>query len=101
TLDCWDGMFSMPAVDALSQQLAQLPQGGAIATFSASTVVNQAFDPLVDDQIFPTLADPNVLTVGDFTQRVQTDLAAMGSTARVLLWSYNLIGDPATRLPLR
>jgi hypothetical protein len=101
TADCYDGMFAQPNIDPLAQQLAQAAQGGALAAFSASTLVDEGLDPLLDDAIFPPLADPSLRTVGDYTLRAQRALAELQGPASVLLWDYNLIGDPASPLPGR
>jgi len=101
TVDCYDGMFAQPNLDPLTQQLAELASGGAVAAFAASTLVDQGIDPWFDDAVFPELSRPGLVTVGDFTLAAQRNLAALGGAGSVLLLDYNLIGDPASPLPLR
>ena len=101
TVDCWDGMFAMPTFDPISQQLAQLPNGGAIAALASSTLVDESLDVQLDGALFKPLEDPSVRTAGDLVLHAQQNLAAMTGPASDLVHAYNLIGDPATPLPTR
>jgi len=101
TVDCWDGMFAMPTFDPISQQLAQLPNGGAIAALASSTLVDESLDVQLDGALFRPLQDPSVLTAGDLVLHVERGLASMTGPAIDLVHAYNLTGDPATPLPTR
>jgi hypothetical protein len=97
TVDCWDGMFAMPNFAPLAQQFAEAPQGGAIAAFAASTLVDEADDPFVDDGVFGAWLAPGAARVGDVTQAAQAAYAARPGVFQ----AYNLLGDPASHLPNR
>jgi hypothetical protein len=97
SVDCWDGMFAWPGVTSLAQALAEAPNGGAIAAFSASTLVDELDDPFIDDGAYPALLDPSAARVGDVTRAAQAAYAVRPEVAM----AYNLIGDPATHLPTR
>jgi hypothetical protein len=101
TVDCWDGMFAMPWFPSLAQSLVQAPQGGAIAALASSSLVDDSRDPAIDRAIFPSLADPSVHTVGEVWLRTALALVGEGAPVSNLVQAYNLIGDPASPLPLR
>ncbi|MBI5544714.1 MAG: hypothetical protein HY901_12555, partial [Deltaproteobacteria bacterium] len=101
TVDCWDGMFAMPTFAPMAQALAQAPQGGAIAAFSPGGLVDKAHDPLLDEIIYAHLSNPAVLTAGEVARRSHAQLSLLVGPAKDLVFVYNLIGDPATRLPFR
>jgi hypothetical protein len=100
TVDCWDGLFAMPWSASLSEALLLHPRGGAVAALAASSVVARNDGRLVGSAFFGSLADRRFRTLGDWLRAGQRALVRDGA-ATDLIHVYNLLGDPATRLPWR
>ncbi len=101
TVDCWDGLFALPWLPSLAEALVMAPAGGAVAALAASSLVDQADDPLFDEALFPRLGDPDIRTVGQWWTRTRTALERAGGRGAAIAGVYNLLGDPATPLPGR
>lgn len=99
TFTCLNGYFNHPDVDALAETLLTAPNGGVAAAIAPSsrTTTHQQF--LVADIFFAQLLGGEVSTLGEALQIAKQENAT-NSTARDVIYSYNLLGDPALQFHL-
>jgi len=97
TMTCLDGYYHHPQVQCLAEALLLAPQGGAIAVLAPTS------ESLPTDQedlirgLLIALFDPTRPTIGEAVAQAKRGLPDT-SAARDLMATYNLLGDPATRL---
>ncbi|MBI5511233.1 MAG: hypothetical protein HY903_20930 [Deltaproteobacteria bacterium] len=101
TATCWDGQFAMPMGDALAEALLFVAPGGAIGTLASSSLSGTEAQPAFDDALVTALSTAAVRTQGELWRAMQRELAHGELEAEELSRTYNLLGDPATRLPDR
>ena len=102
TATCWDGQFAMPTHDSLAESLVKAPTGGAIAAISPSSTLATVAAPVFDAALTAALANPANRTIGEAWLETQKRIVASANpNSADLLATYNLLGDPATRLPMR
>ncbi|MHB8418220.1 MAG: C25 family cysteine peptidase [Myxococcales bacterium] len=99
--DCLDGMFDNPTTVALGWAALAAPAGGAAAAFVPSTVLSpreaQAFDLLVSGSLAAPPSSGALL--GDALLAAVQQAASQPALADFVR-SYNLLGDPASKIPL-
>ncbi len=102
SFDCLDGMFDDPTTVSVGWAALAAPAGGALAAFVPSTVLSprqaHVFDLLVVGALTagPLSSFPRV---GDALLLAQ-QAAAQNPLLADYVRTYNLVGDPASRLPL-
>ncbi len=99
TFTCLNGYFNHPDVDALAETLLTAPNGGIVAAIAPSsrTTTYQQFQ--VADIFFAQLLTGQVTTLGEALQIAKQENAENGN-ARDVIYSYNLLGDPALHFHL-
>lgn len=99
TFTCLNGYFNHPDVDALAETLLTAPNGGIVAAVAPSsrTTTFQQFQ--VADIFFDELLNGKVLTLGEALQIAKQENAD-NTTTRDVIYSYNLLGDPALHFHL-
>lgn len=99
TFTCLNGYFNHPDVDALAETLLTAPNGGIVAAIAPSsrTTTYQQFQ--VADIFFAQLLTGQVTTLGEALQIAKQENAE-NSNARDVIYSYNLLGDPALHFHL-
>ncbi|MBI9084248.1 MAG: DUF11 domain-containing protein [Desulfobacterales bacterium] len=91
--DFWSGL------DGISEQLLMQPGGGAVAVFSSSGHSMNAKARLLNEEFFRALFVDGKTTLGDaVVQALQRYRQRTGDT--LVPRTYNLLGDPALRMPL-
>lgn len=99
TFTCLNGYFNHPDVDALAETLLTAPNGGVVAAIAPSsrTTTFQQFQ--VADIFFDELLNGKVRTLGEALQIAKQENAD-NTTTRDVIYSYNLLGDPALHFHL-
>ncbi len=99
TWSCFIGYFDNPGSPSLGETLLRLPNNGTIANFGASgrawLVGDRYFNGEFFNQIFNQ--DEN-LRLGELAMRAKVDLFFKYGQ-RDLVLNYNIIGDPALKIP--
>jgi hypothetical protein len=102
-MTCTVNRFAVPGVAALGELLVVAPQGGAIAVLGPSGVAPNADSRALAEAFYRLLGslgpDSSSPRLGDLALRAALEAVARGADA-ALLDLYNLLGDPATRLPV-
>ncbi len=99
TFTCLNGYFNHPDVDALAETLLTAPNGGVAAAIAPSSRTTTFQQFMVADVFFAQLLSGEVATLGEALQIAKQENAA-NSTARDVIYSYNLLGDPALHFHL-
>lgn len=99
TFTCLNGYFNHPDVDALAETLLTAPNGGVAAAIAPSSRTTTFQQFIVADIFFAQLLGGEVSTLGEALQIAKQENAA-NSTARDVIYSYNLLGDPALHFHL-
>lgn len=94
TFTCLNGYFNHPDVDALAETLLTAPNGGIVAAVAPSsrTTTHQQFQ--VADVFFAYLLTGEAATLGEALQ-IGKQENADNHSIRDVIYSYNLLGDPA------
>jgi hypothetical protein len=91
-LSCMNGLFHDVFGDSLAESLLKAPDGGAIAVWSSSGLTAAQFQLEAGTALYDALFRPNT-RLGDAVRTAKS--AASDPDVRA---TWNLIGDPATRL---
>ncbi|MEM7352302.1 MAG: C25 family cysteine peptidase [Acidobacteriota bacterium] len=104
-VSCHIGLFAIPGFDSLGEHLVRQPAGGAIAVVAPVWLSHhgqaQELGTELFNQLLPTVPiteDEGAMTLGDAFQSAIEGFAAAGASPP-LVRTYNLLGDPALRLP--
>ncbi|GAB4488888.1 MAG: hypothetical protein OHK006_19870 [Thermodesulfovibrionales bacterium] len=98
-MTCAAGNFGLPGYDALAEALVLKKDGGAVAVVAASGLGLHALSRKLDEGFFNAIFVKKAATVGDALREAYRSYHAAGGAGDTLK-IYNLIGDPALRLPL-
>jgi hypothetical protein len=96
-LDCLNGYFSQPFQYSLAEEWVKTENGGAIACFAPSGLSHQWEHELISQLIFSKIFLDSENRLGIVATQSKVDAYYAGASDNVLI-SFNLIGDPATRL---
>jgi hypothetical protein len=96
-LDCLNGYFSQPFQYALAEEWVKAQNGGAIACFAPSGLSHQWEHELISQLVFSKIFLDDENRLGIVATQSKVDAYYAGASDNVLI-SFNLIGDPATRL---
>ncbi len=96
-LDCLNGYYSHPFHYCLAEEWVMAPEKGAIACFAPSGLSYQQEHEFLSYFIFSKIFLDGENRLGEIATGSKIDAYALGASERVLI-SFNLIGDPATRL---
>lgn len=97
-MTCYDGMFANPLLNSLAEVNVLAP-GGALASWSASGQGVGSGHDLLDRGFFDAVLRQGVYRIGQATVAAKTYLWQNGDPAyRDLIDTFNLLGDPASRL---
>jgi hypothetical protein len=91
SMTCYSAPFDHPTADSIGEKFLRMPDRGAIAVFAASWR-NAPGQPFSQD-VLSALSEPG--TIGEAIMR-----AKQNNSNRLMVETYNLLGDPATRLAL-
>ncbi|MEM8993588.1 MAG: C25 family cysteine peptidase, partial [Acidobacteriota bacterium] len=96
---CSIGLHALPGLDAFAERMVIHPTGGSIAAFAPAWLSENDRASLLLDRFFRQLYIAGD-RLGDAVRRAQESAAAIG-TPLELLYTYQLLGDPALVLQLR
>jgi hypothetical protein len=96
-LDCLNGYFSQPFQYCLAEEWVKVPDKGAVACFAPSGLSHQWEHELISQLIFSKIFLDSENRLGIITTQSKIDAYYDGVSDNILI-SFNLIGDPATRL---
>ena len=94
---CLLGRFEVPGFQPLAAALLDNPGGGAVAVWAPSGLTFTAQTSTLDLAFLPGLLSGRAATLGGAILQADQAFAAAGGSASTLA-TYNLFGDPATRL---
>lgn len=97
---CVVGRFEVPGFSSLAETLMNNPHGGAAAVWAPSGLTFNAQSGTLDRAFFAQLFDAHAVTLGDAVRGAIDRFRTAGGAGDTLL-TYNLFGDPATRLRRR
>jgi hypothetical protein len=97
TMTCLDGYYHHPQAQCLGEALLLAPQGGAVAVLAPTSESMPADQEFLIRGLLEALYDSARPTVGEAVMQAKRDLPDTHA-ARDLMATYNLLGDPATRL---
>jgi hypothetical protein len=96
-MTCVAGNYGYPGYDSLGVRMTQNPAGGAIATWSSSSLEMQADSSVLSQGVLARLADGSRPTFGEAIRSALAASRDAGSPLATRL-TYNLFGDPAVAL---
>ncbi len=94
---CILGRFEIPGFQPLAAALLANPAGGAVAVWAPSGLTYSAQTATLDRALLPYLLTTQASTLGTAILQGNKAFSAAGGSAATLA-TYNLFGDPATRL---
>ncbi len=98
-LDCLNGYFSQPFHYCLAEEWVMAAEKGAVACFAPSGLSHPQEHAFLSYFVFSKIFLDGENRLGDIATGSKIDAYASGASEQVLV-SFNLIGDPATRLAL-
>jgi Peptidase family C25/Concanavalin A-like lectin/glucanases superfamily/Domain of unknown function (DUF2341) len=98
TMDCLNGYFDFPYFDSLAEALLKAPDKGVIAAFSPSGLSLDAPAQMYQKVFLRELLARPGQRLGDVVVAAQADFLDTGAFPE-LLTIYQLLGDPALKLP--
>jgi uncharacterized repeat protein (TIGR01451 family) len=98
-MTCLDGAFHDPALSSLAETNVRLAGGGALASWSASGLGVAMGHDFLDQGFFAAVMQQRVYQIGPAAMLGKLNLwANSGGAHRDLIDTFNLLGDPASRL---
>jgi hypothetical protein len=97
TMACLLGRFEIPGFRSLAVELADNPNGGAIAVWAPAGEAYDAQSSTLGRALSAQLFASRSATLGEAVAGAVARFRAAGGAAATLV-TYNLFGDPATRL---
>lgn len=98
TMTCLTGFFHHPTADSMAEVMLRAPQKGIVAALApTSESVTSQQEPLAD-AFYRELFGSGGVTVGEALLRAKQDMPDQGKAYRDVMETFNLLGDPATRL---
>jgi len=97
-MTCFTGFFHEPDGTTLDETLVRAAEGGAVAVWGASGLGVAAGHQQLAEGFLDALYARREGTLGAGTLSGRLKLVASGSSALDLVDTFNLLGDPATRL---
>jgi peptidase C25-like protein len=97
TMDCLNGYFHFPFLNALAEELLKAPDKGAIASFAPSGLSLHDPADVFHQALLRELTSGQHERLGDAVFAAQVDYAQTGAFPE-LLSIYHLLGDPALRI---
>lgn len=97
-MTCFTGFFHEPNNTTLDETLVRAAEGGAVAVWGASGLGVAAGHQQLAEGFLASLYARHEGTLGAGTLSGKLKLMASGSSALDLVDTFNLLGDPATRL---
>ena len=97
TMNCLNGYFHYPYLDALAEELMKAQDKGAIAAFSPSGLSRNEAAHVFHGHLLEALLEGGHERLGDAVLEAQAAYAESGVFPE-LLSIYHLLGDPALRL---
>jgi hypothetical protein len=97
-MTCFTGFFHEPNGTTLDETLVRAAEGGAVAVWGASGLGVAAGHQRLAEGFLDALYARHEGTLGAGTLSGRLKLVASGSSALDLVDTFNLLGDPATRL---
>jgi len=97
-MTCFTGFFHEPNGTTLDETLVRAAEGGAVAVWGASGLGVAAGHQQLAEGFLDALYARHEGTLGAGTLSGKLRLVASGSSALDLVDTFNLLGDPATRL---
>lgn len=98
-LNCLNGYFSQPLLYSLAEEWVMAKDAGAVACFAPSGLSHQWEHEFISTRIFSRIFLGGENRIGDVAIESKIDAYYSGASDLVLV-SFNLIGDPATRLSI-
>ncbi len=98
-MTCYDGYFQMPGMASISEALVARGNGGALASWAPTGQGVASGHDVLDRGFFEAVMQRGATRLGSAILLAKADLAALG-TDQDLLDTYNLLGDPASKLAL-
>jgi uncharacterized repeat protein (TIGR01451 family) len=99
-----EGFYARPSsitdLSSLSEALVRDPSKGAIASFSPTGFGVATGHDLLERGLFQAIFDQYLTQVGPATTQAKFFLYTYTGAYRELIETYNLLGDPAARLPV-
>jgi len=97
TMTCLDGYYHHPQAQCLGEALLLAPHGGAVAVLAPTSESLPADQKFLIQGLLAALYDPAHPTIGEAMAQAKRNLPDTAA-ARDLMATFNLLGDPATRL---
>ena len=96
-LTCVAGYISLPGGECIAETLVNQPDGGAVAVLAPSTSEADPDSVAYGAQVLTGLFASRATRIGPVVQKAAADFAA-GGGPRLVVSTYNLLGDPATEV---
>lgn len=96
TFTCLNGYFNHPQSDALAEMLLLAPNGGIVAAIAPSGRTFTAQQTPIADSFYGYLLSSDNQTIGEALQWAKLD-AAHDPYLKEVIYTFNLLGDPALR----
>jgi hypothetical protein len=98
-MTCYDGYFHLPGSASVSEAMVTRAGGGAIASWAPTGLGVATHHDVIDRAFFEAVMTKGIKRIGPAIQYSKAALYASGSGLD-LLDTFNLLGDPATKLAL-
>lgn len=96
TFTCLNGYFNHPKTDALAETLLRAANGGVVAAIAPSGRTFTAQQTPIADSFYRYLLSGDTQTIGEALQWAKLD-AAHDPYLGEVIYTFNLLGDPALR----
>lgn len=98
TWACESDWYQYDLGPSLGEALMLVPQGGALAAFGPSGISEPVLQRMLSDRVYARLLQGDRL--GDALRTAKAEAASATPQTRPVIEGFNLLGDPALRLPL-
>lgn len=104
TATCSFGRYENPRQTAIGELIVMQPKSGAIATLTTSRLVYSGSNATLNQKALNHLMEMDSNnrphTIGEVFRLAKNDITSSTSSANENLHKFNLLGDPALRLPI-
>lgn len=98
-MTCLTGYFQHPKVVSLAEALLRSPEGGVVAALVPTSESLPTDQEVLASAFYEHLTSTGAGTIGDVFLAAKRDMPLDGEGQRDVAATFNLLGDPALRLP--
>ncbi|HEY65329.1 MAG TPA: hypothetical protein G4O02_12240, partial [Caldilineae bacterium] len=98
-MTCLTGYFHHPQMISLAEALLRAPEGGVVAALVPTSESLPNDQQGLAEAFYRWIVDPGIQTVGEAMMRAKQEAPLDQEGQRDVLATFNLLGDPALRLP--